>query len=60
MLEMRASGRDRVEDYADKFDSAVFVAGKKPWEVADVDIVMPCATQNEVNFDDAHNQGSLR
>ena len=53
MLEMRASGRDKVEDYADKFDSAVFVAGKKPWEVADVDIVMPCATQNEVNFDDA-------
>ncbi len=53
LLEMRASGRDRVEDYSDKFPSATFVPGKKPWGLQDVDIIMPCATQNEVNFEDA-------
>lgn len=51
MLEMRASGRNRCEDYADKF-KVPFFAGKKPWGVK-ADIVMPCATQNEVNADDA-------
>lgn len=51
MLEMRASGRDRVQDYADKF-GAEFHAGEKPWGVK-ADIVMPCATQNEVQMADA-------
>ena len=51
MLEMRASGRDRAQDYAEKF-GCEFHAGKKPWEVK-VDICMPCATQNEINIDEA-------
>ncbi len=51
MLEMRASGRDKVQDYADKF-GAEFHAGEKPWGVK-VDVVMPCATQNEVGLEDA-------
>ena len=51
MLEMRASGRDKAQDYADKF-GCQFFAGKKPWEVK-VDICMPCATQNEINPDEA-------
>ena len=51
MLEMRASGRDRAQDYAEKF-GCQFFAGKKPWEVK-VDICMPCATQNEINLDEA-------
>ena len=51
MLEMRASGRDKVQDYADKF-GAKFFAGKKPWEVK-VDVAMPCATQNEINMEEA-------
>jgi len=53
MLEMRASGRDKVQDYADKF-GVDFFAGKKPWEVK-VDVCMPCATQNEVKLEDAKN-----
>jgi len=48
---MRASGRDVAVDYADKF-KLPFHAGKKPWEV-NADVVMPCATQNEINLDDA-------
>ena len=51
MLEMRASGRDKVQDYADKF-GAEFHAGEKPWGVK-VDVAMPCATQNEINMDEA-------
>ncbi len=51
LLEMRASGRDRCQDYADKF-GVPFFPGEKPWGVK-VDICMPCATQNEVNMDEA-------
>ncbi len=51
MLEMRSSGRNKVQDYADKF-GVRFFAGKRPWEQK-VDIVFPCATQNEVNLDNA-------
>ena len=52
MLELRASGNDVVEPYVEKFPEAKFFAGKKPWEQK-VDIALPCATQNEVNGDDA-------
>ena len=53
LLEMRASGRDKVQDYADKF-GVPFFAGKRPWGEK-VDVVMPCATQNEVGIEDAKN-----
>ncbi len=53
LLEMRASCRDKVQDYADKF-GVPFFAGKKPWEVK-VDVAMPCATQNEFRIEDAKN-----
>ena len=52
MLELRASGNDVVAPYADKFAGSVFYAGKRPWEVK-VDIALPCATQNELNGEDA-------
>lgn len=52
MIEMRASGNNRAESYADKFPSAVFHKGKSPWE-AKVDIAIPCATQNELTEADA-------
>ncbi|MBE6651170.1 MAG: NADP-specific glutamate dehydrogenase [Ruminococcaceae bacterium] len=51
MLEMRASCRNRVQDYAEKFN-VPFFAGEKPWGVK-ADILMPCATQNEVKIEDA-------
>ena len=51
MLEMRASGRDRAQDYAEKF-GCEFHAKEKPWGVK-VDICMPCATQNEINMAEA-------
>jgi glutamate dehydrogenase (NADP+) len=51
MLEMRASARDRVQDYADKF-KVPFSPGKRPWSVK-VDVALPCATQNELNGENA-------
>ncbi|MDE5606580.1 MAG: glutamate dehydrogenase, partial [Bacteroidales bacterium] len=54
MLELRSSNNDVVAPYAKKFKGSKFVAGKKPWEVK-VDIALPCATQNELNDDDAKN-----
>ena len=44
--------RGRISDYLKKYPSASFVACKTPWGVA-CDIAMPCATQNELNGDDA-------
>ena len=51
MLEMRASNVPAVKPYADKF-GVEFIPGQKPWGV-EADIMMPCATQNEVNMDEA-------
>ncbi len=51
LLEMRASGRDKAQDYADKF-GVQFFPGEKPWGVK-VDIAMPCATQNEIGMKEA-------
>ena len=52
MLELRASGNDVCQPYAEEFDGATFFEGRKPWEQK-ADIYLPCATQNELNGDDA-------
>ena len=54
LLELRASNNDRVCDYADRFPGSKFFPGKRPWEVK-VDVAIPCATQNELNAEDAQN-----
>ncbi|MCK4696273.1 MAG: NADP-specific glutamate dehydrogenase [Candidatus Cloacimonetes bacterium] len=51
MLEMRASNRDMVQDYADEFN-VPFHPEKRPWEVK-CDIALPCAIQNELFEEDA-------
>ncbi len=52
LLELRATNDDIVAPYADEYDEATFFAGKRPWEQK-VDIALPCATQNELNEEDA-------
>ncbi|HAG16876.1 MAG TPA: NADP-specific glutamate dehydrogenase, partial [Bacteroidales bacterium] len=52
MLELRASNNDIVAPYAKEFPGAKFFPGERPWSVK-VDIALPCATQNELNGDDA-------
>jgi len=51
MLELRATNEDIVMPYAHEFD-AQFVSGKRPWEVK-CDLALPCATENELNEEDA-------
>ena len=51
MLELRDTCNDVVEPYAEKY-GAVFVPNRRPWELK-VDIALPCATQNELNEEDA-------
>ena len=52
MLELRASNRNIVAPFAEKFAGTTFTPGKKAWSVK-CDIALPCAFQNELNGDDA-------
>ncbi len=52
IMEIKNVNYGRISDYVAKYPSAKFVAGKRPWEVK-CDIALPCATQNELNGDEA-------
>ena len=52
MLELRASNQDVVKPYSYVFEGVEFHEGKRPWEIK-VDIALPCATQNELNGEEA-------
>jgi glutamate dehydrogenase (NADP+) len=51
MLKLRASAQDAVEPYAKEY-KVPFYASKRPWSIK-VDVAMPCATQNELDGNDA-------
>jgi len=53
LMELKNFRRGRIKEYTEKFPSAQYHVGKKPWQVAKVDISLPCATQNELDEDDA-------
>lgn len=52
IMELKNVKRGRVQEIADKYDDVQFFAGETPWGVK-CDIALPCATQNELNGDDA-------
>ena len=52
VMEIKNVNYGRISDYLKKYPKAKFVEGKRPWEVK-CDIALPCATQNELNEDDA-------
>jgi len=52
MLELRASGNDVCQPYEEEFEGSTFFPNKRPWE-QEADIYLPCATQNELNGEDA-------
>jgi glutamate dehydrogenase (NADP+) len=52
VMELKNVKRGRISEYAKQYPNAKFVSGKRPWEVK-VDIALPCATQNELNEDEA-------
>jgi len=52
VMNLKNVKRGRIKEYIDKYPDAVYKEGEKPWAVA-CDVAMPCATQNELNEDDA-------
>jgi glutamate dehydrogenase (NADP+) len=51
VMDLKNNRRGRIKEYADKF-GATYLEGQRPWSVQ-CDIALPCATQNEINSDDA-------
>jgi glutamate dehydrogenase (NADP+) len=52
VMEIKNVRRGRVSEYVEKYPNAKFFAGERPWSVA-CDVALPCATQNELNGDEA-------
>lgn len=50
--ELKEVRRGRISEYAEKYDSATFHASERPWSVP-CDVALPCATQNEINLEEA-------
>jgi glutamate dehydrogenase (NADP+) len=53
VMELKNIRRGRIKEYADKFKTARYVEGKRPWGLTKADIALPSATQNEIDLDDA-------
>ncbi|WP_051501127.1 Glu/Leu/Phe/Val dehydrogenase dimerization domain-containing protein [Nesterenkonia sp. AN1] len=56
MREIKQVQRGRISEYAEQRGSAEFIEGRSVWAVAekhDIDVALPCATQNELDDDDA-------
>ena len=52
LMELKNVRRGRVSELADKFESIQFFKGERPWGVK-ADVALPCATQNELNGEEA-------
>ena len=52
VMELKNIKRGRISEYVDKYPNATYVKGQRPWSVK-CDIALPCATQNELNGDEA-------
>jgi glutamate dehydrogenase (NADP+) len=52
VMEIKNVNYGRISDYVTKYPNAKYIAGKRPWEVK-CDIALPCATQNELNEEEA-------
>ena len=52
IMEIKNVRRGRISEYVAKYPSATYNEGKRPWEVS-CDIALPCATQNELNKEEA-------
>lgn len=52
IMEIKNERRARISDYITKYPQAKYIAGKRPWQVK-CDVALPCATQNELNEEEA-------
>ncbi|MCQ2231977.1 MAG: NADP-specific glutamate dehydrogenase [Paludibacteraceae bacterium] len=53
IFDLKNVKRGRIKEYAAKYPSAKYFENQRPWKLAKFDIAMPCATQNELDGDDA-------
>jgi glutamate dehydrogenase (NADP+) len=53
IMELKNVKRGRISEYVKTYTSATYHEGQRPWSV-NCDIALPCATQNELNLDEAH------
>lgn len=54
IMELKNIYRGRIKEYAEKFTSAEYYEGARPWQLAEADIALPSATQNEIDEEDAN------
>ena len=54
IMNLKNIKRGRIHEYVKKYPNATFLKNKTPWEIP-CDIALPCATQNELNENDAEN-----
>ncbi len=52
IMELKNVKRGRISEYVSKYPSAKYFAGERPWSVK-CDVALPCATQNELNKEEA-------
>lgn len=52
IMEIKNERRGRISEYTEKYTSAKYFAGERPWGVT-CDVALPCATQNELNGEEA-------
>lgn len=53
VMELKNIRRGRIKEYADKYPNATYYEGKRPWGLAQAEVALPSATQNEISGDDA-------
>jgi glutamate dehydrogenase (NADP+) len=53
VMELKNVRRGRIKDYTDKYPTATYYEGKRPWGVVPAEVALPSATQNEISGDDA-------
>ena len=52
VLELKNIKRGRIKEYAERFPGVTYMEGRRPWSIP-CDIALPCATQNEIEKEDA-------
>ena len=51
--ELKNVRRGRISEYVQKFPRATYYENRRPWQLTACDIALPCATQNELDLQDA-------
>ena len=53
IMNLKNVRRGRIKEVAEKYPTIKYAEGKRPWQLVKADIAMPCATQNELELEDA-------